>query len=85
MIGKNSGVAQQILKEQSKALSIHCHGYSLRLSIKDANKQCRILNDDMGTAGEITVLIKFSPQRKKMLRVINKNKAFSSDDDDDDF
>ena len=85
MTGKNSGVAQQILKEQPKALSIHCHGHSLSLSIKDANKQCKILNDAMGTVGEITVLIKFSPKREKMLWAINKNIAFSSDGDDDDF
>ena len=42
---KNSGVAQQVLKEQPKAYSTHCHSHSLSLSIKDANKQSRILND----------------------------------------
>ena len=45
MMGKNSGVAQQILKEQPKALSTHCHGHWLSLSIKYANKQWRILID----------------------------------------
>ena len=60
MMGKNSGVTKQILKEQPKALSTHCHGHSLSLSIKDTNKQCRILNDVMETVGEITVLIKLS-------------------------
>ena len=81
MMGKNSGVAQQILKEQPKALSTHCRGYSLSLSIKAANKQCRILNDVMGTG----VLIKFSPKREKMLGAINESTAFSSDGDDDNF
>ena len=85
MMGKNSGVAQQILKEQPKALSTHCHGHSLSLSIKDANKQCRILNDFMGTVGEIAVLIKFSPKQEKMHGAINENVAFSCDGDDDDF
>ena len=45
MMGKKSGVARQILKEQPKALITHCHGHSLSLSIKDANKQCRILSE----------------------------------------
>ena len=85
MIRKNSGVAQQILKEQPKALSTHCHGHSLSLSIKNANKQCRILNDVMGTVGEITVLINFSPKREKMLGAINENIASSSDGNDDYF
>ena len=85
MMEKNSGAAQQILKEQPKALPTHCHGHSLSLSIKDASKQCRILNNVMGAIGEITVLIKFSPKREKMLGAINKNIAFSSDGDDDDF
>ena len=39
----------------------------------------------MGTVGEITVLIKFSPKREKMLGPINENIAFSSDGNDDDF
>ena len=40
----------------------------------------------MGTVGEVTVLIKFSPKRETMLGSINENIAFSSDgDDDDDF
>ena len=84
MMGKNSGVAQQILKEQPKGLSTHCHGHSLSLSKKDANKQCRILNDVMGTVGEIAVLNEFSPKREKMLGAINENITCSSDGDDDD-
>ena len=82
---KNSGVAQQVLKEQPKVYSTHCHSHSLSLSIKDANKQSRILNDIMGTLGEITVLVKFSPKREKVLGVINEYIAFSSDGDYDDF
>ena len=85
MMGKNSGVTQQILKEQLKALSTHCHGQSLSLSIKYVTKQCRILNDVMGTVGEITVLIKFSPKPEKMLGAINENITFSNDGGDDDF
>ena len=81
MMGKNSGVAQQILKDQPKALVTHCHGHSLSLSIKDANKQCKILSEVMGTVGEIIILIKFSPKREKMLGVLNENIEVSRDGD----
>ena len=80
MMGKRSGVAQQILKDQPKALVTHCHGHSLSLAIKDANKLCSILV--MGSVGEIIVLIKFSPKRERMLGTINENIEVSSENDD---
>ena len=73
MMGKKSGVALQVLKEQSKALTTHYHDHSLSLSIKDANKEFRIFSETMGTAGEIIVLIKFSPKCEQILGVINEN------------
>ena len=81
MMGKKSGVAQQILKDQPKALVTHCHGHSLSLSVKDANKLCRILSETMGTVGEIIILIKFSPKRERMLGDINDNIEVSNDGD----
>ena len=43
----------------------------------------------MGTLGEITVLIKFSPKREKILRAINEKQSTKimrlSDGNDDDF
>ena len=45
MLGKKSGVAARILKEQPKALPTHCHAHSLSLSVKDAYKNVKILND----------------------------------------
>ena len=47
-------------KEQPKALITNSDGHSPSLSIKDANKQCRILNETTGTAYKIIMLIKFS-------------------------
>ena len=81
MMGKKSGVAQQILKEQPKALITHCHGHSLSLSIEDANKQCWVLGKTMGTVGKIILLIKFSPKHKQMLGAIDENIELSSDTD----
>ena len=81
LMGKKSGVAQQILKQLPKALITHCHGYLPSFSIKDANKQCQIQSKTMKTAGEIIVLIKFSPKRKWILGAINENIEVSSDGD----
>ena len=72
MMGKRSGVAQQILKDQPKALVTHCHGHSLSLAIKDANKLCSILNEVMESVGEIIVLIKFSPKTRECLGQLMK-------------
>ena len=83
MMGKNSGVAQQILKEQPKALVTHCHGHSLSLSLKDANKLCRILREIMGTVGEIVVLFKFSPKRERIFGDINQSIEVSNNEDSD--
>ena len=83
MMGKKSEVAQQILKEQPKALITHCHGHSLSLSIKDANKQYRIIRKTIGTAGEIFLLIKFSSKREQILGAINENIEVSSDGDNE--
>ena len=83
MMGKKSEVAQQILKEQPKVLITHCHGHSLSLSIKDANKQYRIIRKTIGTAGEIFLLIKFSSKREQILGAINENIEVSSDGDNE--
>ena len=72
MMGKRSGVAQQILKDQLKTLVTHC------LAIKDANKLCSILNEVMESVGEIIVLIKLSPKRERILGIINENIELSS-------
>ena len=66
MVGKRSGVATQISAIQPKALTMHCFGHSLSHAVKDPTANCKILGDTMGTVGEITVLIKFSPKRENV-------------------
>ena len=73
MVGKRSGVATQISAIQPKALTTHCFGHSSSLAVKDLTANCKILGDTMGTIGEITVLIKFSPKREKMLGSLTDN------------
>ena len=72
-------------KEQPKALITNSDGHSPSLSIKDANKQCRILNETTGTAYKIIMLIKFSPKRDRMRGEINENIEVSSDGDNEIF
>lgn len=62
MMGKKSGVATQIKKQQPKAIETHCHGHSLSLAIKDLTSSCDILSNTMATVGEI--LIKYQREKR---------------------
>ena len=63
MSGCRNGVATQILREEKRALYTHCFGHALNLAVADTIKQSKICQDAMGTAFEITKLIKFSLKR----------------------
>ena len=41
--------------------------------MKDITSKCDILRDAMDTAGEICILVKFSPKREQMLGSIQEN------------
>lgn len=73
MMGKKSGVAKRIKDLQPKALETHCHGHSLNLSVKDVTSKSEILHNTMGTVSELTILIKFSPKRERLLGDIQAN------------
>ena len=68
MLGKSLGVAIQILAEQPKAHYTHCHAHS----VKDVTKNTNILRDTMGTAEEITILIKYSPKLENIVGSIKE-------------
>ena len=70
MLGKKSGVANQILDIQPKAFATHCHCHSLILSMKETPKESKILSDTMDTSGEIAILVKYSPKREQKLEPI---------------
>ncbi|MEO0687992.1 MAG: hypothetical protein AAFY76_23780 [Cyanobacteria bacterium J06649_11] len=73
MMGKKSGVATQIKKQQPKAIETHCHGHSLSLAVKDLTSSCDILSNTMATVGEICVLIKYSPKREKVIGTLDED------------
>ena len=81
MLGKKSGVAKKILEVQPRAHPTHCHAHSLSLSVKDATVGSKLLTDAMDIVREISILIKFSPKREKMLDDI---KTDEYDDDSTD-
>ena len=80
MLGKKTGVGTRILSLQPKALVTHCNGHSLSLSVKDLTSTCKILGDTMGTVGEITVQVKYSPKRERMLGDHRENIEIADDD-----
>lgn len=67
MNGHKSEVAEQIKKDQPKALETHFRGHALSFSVKDMTKKSELLNDVIDTVGEVTVLAKCSPNRKQLL------------------
>ena len=68
MLGKSSGLSNFL--EQPKAHYTHCHAHLLSLSVKDVAKNTKVLRDTLGSAEEITILIKYSPKRQNILRSI---------------
>ena len=48
------------------------HCYCLNLSIKDVKGSSKILSDVRDTAGEISVLIKFSQKREELLENLSE-------------
>ena len=80
MLRKRSGVAAQIKRVQPKAIEIHCRGHSLNLSVKDATKSNRLINDVLEIVVKITNLMKFSPKGKQILGVVKENFEIDNDD-----
>ena len=63
MAGTRTGVAMQILSEESRATYTQCYGHALNLAASDPVKMNTILRDTLNTALEISKLLKYSPRR----------------------
>ena len=68
MKGPRSGVAKQLLEEESRAVYTHCYGHSLNLAIGDTVKGCKIMKDSLDLIFEVSKLVKFSPKETFILR-----------------
>ena len=73
MLGHKSEVTKRIQDLQPEAHVTHCHGHSLSLSVKDTTKNCKLLSNTIDAAKEIVSLIKFSPEREKLLGDMKEN------------
>ena len=80
MLGKRSGVAVQIKRVRPKVIETHCHGHFLNLSVEDATKSNRLINDVLEIVVEITKLIKFSLKREQRLGAVKENFEIDNDD-----
>ena len=80
MLGKRSGVAAQVKRDQPKVIETRCHGHSLNLSVKDATKSNRLIYAVLEIVVEITKLIKLSPKREKLLGAVKENFEIDNDD-----
>ena len=72
MKGHKSGVKTQILAKNERALFVHCYAHSLNLAVGDTLKQISCLKDGLCMCNEIINLIKKSPKREAILRVIKE-------------
>ena len=63
MMGHLTGDATQLLKEEPKALQVHCLAHCLNLCLQYVAKSSKIVRDTLGLITEIMQLIKFSPKR----------------------
>ena len=83
MLGKKSGIAKQIQECEPKALSTHCHGHLLILSVKNTTNHSKILSDTMSNTIETVKLVKYSPKRENLLGELKKNLYYEDGEDED--
>ena len=78
MSGKKSGVATKLSAAEPRAVFTHCYGHSLNLACCDAVKQCKLLQDAMDTTHEIAKLIKKSPVRDAIFKLLKEEMSSDS-------
>ena len=71
ILGKNSGVAKQILNNHNKAFSSNYLGYSISLSIYSVDNVLHGIRDYMNMHIEIVAIIKFSLKCETILEKEN--------------
>ena len=52
---------------------MHCYGHVLNLAVSDVLKQSKLMSDALDLTHEITKLIKCSPRREGILRILKKS------------
>jgi len=68
MSGLYGGVSALILKQQSKAIYVHCNAHCLDLAIQDLTNGCITIRNCMSFVKEIIDFIRRSPKRLNILK-----------------
>ena len=76
--GVRSGVKVQVLKEEKRAIGVHCYAHRTSLAVSDTVKKCPLMRDVLNYAIEIVKLVKLSPKREKELQLIKESKQDES-------
>ena len=72
MSGAKNDVATQILRDEKRAIYIHCYADSLNLAVGCTIKQSKLCCEALEVAIEICKLIKFSPKREAAFNTIKE-------------
>ena len=75
MSGKKSGVAARLSADEPRAVFKHCYGHSLNLACGDTIKRCKVMQDALDTTHEIVKLVKKSPARDAIFRLLKDEMA----------
>ena len=81
MKGIRSGLVPRIQEIESRAVYTHCYGHSINLAVNDALKSSKLLKDALDMTCEITKLIKYSPRREAIFRILKEEKHFEIEND----
>ena len=73
MVGIRTGVATQISEYEQRAIFTHCYGHTLNFAATDTMWQSKFLCCALDTVGEISRLLKYSPQRDTLFEKIKSD------------
>ena len=71
--GIKCGVAKQISDIEPRALFTHCYAHALNLAVSDVLQQSTLMSDTLNLTHEITKLIKCSPSKEGIFRILKKS------------
>lgn len=75
MSGIHSGVAAQILQQESRALNTKCLAHSLNLAVQDTARQISQIDDILSTVQDLNVLVRASAKRLALFQSIQNQLA----------
>lgn len=77
MSGIYNGVSALILKQQPKAIFVHCAAHCLDLAVHDLTGSCFVIGNSMSFIKEIIDFVRRSPKRLAILQKISNEATMS--------